>query len=234
MSDFLTRLVERSRDVQLTTQPRIPSFYAPEPVSATDSNSTASAPRLEPSDPPQLVELDSSNIQTALRRNEDVSASVVASGNALGEVQARAHPPRHEVVPESPTSNRPPTASLPTKNEQQSIESKTALEPLAEPVTAVERRAPDFSVSGKATPHAKVSPTLLTIRPRLQVPSHQAEPPLTEQRSSPAAPTIRVTIGRVEVRAVMPAQPAPRPARHKPSPSLSLEDYLKQRDGRRR
>jgi len=46
------------------------------------------------------------------------------------------------------------------------------------------------------------------------------------------APVIRVSIGRVEVRAIMPpAAPAPRPKAARPSPGLSLEEYLKQ--GRR-
>ena len=48
------------------------------------------------------------------------------------------------------------------------------------------------------------------------------------------APTIKITIGRVDVRAIMPAAPAPRPAPARPSPALSLEDYLKQREGGRR
>jgi hypothetical protein len=54
--------------------------------------------------------------------------------------------------------------------------------------------------------------------------------PLSEPLSSPPSPTIQVTIGRVEVRAVMPpAQPTQaKPTRS--APSLSLEDYLKQRN----
>jgi hypothetical protein len=47
---------------------------------------------------------------------------------------------------------------------------------------------------------------------------------------SPAAttpPTINVTIGRVEVRAVPP--PAQQRAKPKPASVLSLEDYLRQR-----
>lgn len=47
-------------------------------------------------------------------------------------------------------------------------------------------------------------------------------------------PTIKITIGRVDVRAVMPPSPAPRPTPARSGPSLSLEDYLKQREGGRR
>lgn len=48
------------------------------------------------------------------------------------------------------------------------------------------------------------------------------------QRSSKSPPIIRVTIGRVEVRAVQ--SPAPGPKQAKPRfPKLSLEDYLRKR-----
>ena len=49
------------------------------------------------------------------------------------------------------------------------------------------------------------------------------------------APAIRVTIGRIEVRAITPPMAAERraaPAR--PGPALSLEDYLKQHNGGQR
>jgi hypothetical protein len=47
------------------------------------------------------------------------------------------------------------------------------------------------------------------------------------------APPIRVTIGRVEVRAIMAPPASPRAVR-RPRPALSLEDYLKQREGGKR
>ncbi len=54
-------------------------------------------------------------------------------------------------------------------------------------------------------------------------------------RHPPESPTIRVTIGRVEVRAILPPAPtATRPAAARSSQTLSLEDYLKQRDGGQR
>jgi hypothetical protein len=49
---------------------------------------------------------------------------------------------------------------------------------------------------------------------------------------APAAPpTVKVTIGRIEVRAVPPEPPAARPEPAAPARGLSLHDYLKQRSG---
>lgn len=47
-------------------------------------------------------------------------------------------------------------------------------------------------------------------------------------------PAIRVTIGRIEVRAVSPPVPAPRSSTPRPAPALSLQEYLEQRDGGKR
>ena|SRR5947209_13927536 len=62
-------------------------------------------------------------------------------------------------------------------------------------------------------------------------------PPMSraEARELPSrAPTIRITIGRIEVRAVTSSAPAERRAPARPKPMLSLEDYLQQRNGGRR
>jgi hypothetical protein len=60
------------------------------------------------------------------------------------------------------------------------------------------------------------------------VPTIRALPPVAPLSAAPAPPpTINVTIGRVEVRAVSP--PAQQRARPKPAKVLSLGDYLRQR-----
>ena len=46
-------------------------------------------------------------------------------------------------------------------------------------------------------------------------------------------PVIKITIGRIDVRAITPSIPAPTPAEPQPRPVLSLEDYLKQRNNHR-
>lgn len=56
----------------------------------------------------------------------------------------------------------------------------------------------------------------------------------SKENQTAKTPTIRVTIGRIDVRAVTPPQPASHPAPKQSAPSLSLNDYLKQRNEGRR
>jgi hypothetical protein len=76
-----------------------------------------------------------------------------------------------------------------------------------------------------------------TIRPQLN--GHVERDPWEPRMAAPEppAPTIRVAIGRIEVRAITPP-PTP-PARQRatparPGPALSLDDYLKRRNGGQR
>jgi len=75
-----------------------------------------------------------------------------------------------------------------------------------------------------APPRAPLAPVAASARRAARSPDAPARP-------APAAlPPIEVTIGRVEIRAVAPAPAPARPARAA-GPRLSLDDYLRQRDG---
>ncbi len=84
-----------------------------------------------------------------------------------------------------------------------------------------------------------VEPLLPSAYPSMQ--TGRMGPSVTRKRvaqqfsESPATPTIRVTIGRIDVRAVTPTPPpavSPAPVRaQRARPALSLDDYLKQRNG---
>jgi hypothetical protein len=68
--------------------------------------------------------------------------------------------------------------------------------------------------------------TLMAVEPRSAKLLPRVE---SEANSEPEPPAIRVTIGRVEVRAAMPsAQPAARNTPARRNPVLSLDEYLKQ------
>jgi len=113
----------------------------------------------------------------------------------------------------------------------------TAVAPAPPLGTEVPPRADEDAPRSKTVPAQHVAPTIV---PRIvHQPDQRRERDLREPRvpapESPA-PTIRVAIGRIEVCAIMP--PPAAPARQKtparPGPLLSLDDYLKQRNGGQR
>lgn len=73
----------------------------------------------------------------------------------------------------------------------------------------------------------------LRLQPRSRPPAARVErgPRPSLIPSSPAEETVRVTIGRVDVRAIFPAPTNSRSFSPKARPTLSLDDYLKRRDG---
>ncbi|MDQ3929215.1 MAG: hypothetical protein M3328_08720 [Chloroflexota bacterium] len=95
---------------------------------------------------------------------------------------------------------------------------------------------PDAPLEHVAPPEGPppVEPGAVRRRPEGHPEGDQREPRLAAPE--PSAPTIRVSIGRIEVRAVTPPPMLPErrdtPAR--PGPALSLDDYLKERNEGRR
>jgi hypothetical protein len=92
-------------------------------------------------------------------------------------------------------------------------------------VRTVEVRA-DGAMAGQRSPQqariALAAPSPLPQRREPAAPRHAAA-------MAEPAPTVHVTIGRVEVRAIPPAAPLPAPVR-RTGPAVSLEDYLHRRD----
>lgn len=101
--------------------------------------------------------------------------------------------------------------------------------PAPQPPAAPQSRNPADSAAAPGMPQRVVpQQTRLALRP-------VSLPPVAPAASTKpsAAPTIQVTIGRIEVRATHPSPAAPKKAPSKPA-AMSLEDYLKQRsEGRR-
>jgi hypothetical protein len=79
-----------------------------------------------------------------------------------------------------------------------------------------------------ATEHPAGHEVLPITRPLVAQPLVQPVLPHTVENGTNS--TIQVTIGRVEVRAVF-TQSAPQPPQPRSTPALSLDEYLKQRDG---
>lgn len=89
-----------------------------------------------------------------------------------------------------------------------------------EPVMRLRRDEPEIARDG--------GDIIPAAEPPASAPSTQSNRAPVEQ---PPIPRVQVSIGRVEVRAVFAPPPVTPPARPQPGPSMSLDDYLKQRDG---
>lgn len=70
-----------------------------------------------------------------------------------------------------------------------------------------------------------------TIRPASEMGLRQGMTASSGKKAETAPPVIRVSIGRIEVRAVSPPPRNPQPPSSLSSPRMSLDDYLKQYDG---
>jgi hypothetical protein len=103
--------------------------------------------------------------------------------------------------------------------------------PLAEPASSG-RAEPSSGPPRRPVPDTPLVP--VSGRPRATPAAEFVGAPHKREGTQEASsPTVRITIGRVEVRAVTPEPAQPLPAA-RPEPALSLEDYLRQRDGGRR
>ena len=108
-------------------------------------------------------------------------------------------------------SQRPMFSPLPVDTRQ---------DPSALPPETSERKSHDWVRKSLVTGRALAATSnLQTLSPR---------------HSAAAPPTVQVTIGRVEVRAVMPPAQTPRVVERKSPPLLSLDQYLRERNGGRR
>jgi hypothetical protein len=123
--------------------------------------------------------------------------------------------------PPSPQAAYPPSAEPPPSTPKAETEQKTP--PIQHAIEVETRIMPPAKIPPPSQPS-------VTRQARRPVAMAAGEQPAAE--SSHQTPAIRVTIGRVEVRAVQPPEP-PRPRARTAvrMPTLSLDDYLQRRNG---
>ncbi len=223
MSHFLARLVERTRGTAPRVAPLIAPRFAPGGIAEITEEGVAAAAAPPPSLTPQT--------DTRL---------VAPKKSPLEAPQPRStHPaPNESVAPE------PESASAPDPIE---IVEETLLVPVP---AATAPQSPDAAGTGGSGPlrrdvlphvQAPSAPPLAAhtnppngsrpAQPRPPTPPPRAKTPAIPPRPQSAAepPIVRVTIGRIDVRAApAPAGPARRPARDS-KPKLTLDAYLKSR-----
>ena len=175
--------------------------------------------------------------------SREVSALVSPVARVTKNESIAAAPPAESPTAPAPTpaprlwpvaTDRPPPGHEPAESPREEP-------PLKEPRHGLRRKveasnvAEDRGETARQSPRP-VAPAREPFAPTVIASSPQRPEPATAAPSHQAAgpPTIRITIGRVEVRAVAPAAAAVAVPRAASRPRLSLEDYLKERSGGRR
>ncbi len=246
MSDFLNRLAARTLGLSAVVQPIVPTMFAPShPLEGIDSLPEVVGEGLEnppektlPSADPGLPTLPEPGrffIEPHLdelpmsRRPEGVLRPIPRLEVKAGAIPAtgdEAAPPTPVVATHRVVDATPATAT-------KSTDANTAAEP--KPVDAM-RQAPReirTAVPRTVAPRPPKSlPAVVTREGSRQTPAARRDQLASPE---PQTPVIRITIGRIDVRAEFPA-PASPPARARPAQAatLSLDEYLKQRqEGKR-
>ena len=234
------RAAERSRpDVSVDTMTPTPIPAAPAPTLHASSLSAA-PPRVPAHMPPsfEIVGPEPASRHAARREDIDIPAhpAVVSTGKSTP-----ASPPmvEHEqeianraIRPTTPPSHQQ-TAHALTLQPQLDREGSYQVRPL--PASAMPRTGHEVEPETARPDEIFLSGL---VRPAVIAEFDSKTDQRMDQRTrsaSTTAPTIRVNIGRIEVRAIAPATaPAAPRQRARPGPLLSLEDYLRQRNGRSR
>lgn len=254
MSNFLRHLLERTLAPAATLQPRLASRFesGPAPVRFTEERiETFATPAVAPA-PSHPVASAASPVASP---RAEIS-SPVASALSVAVPPSAAPPPvlASVLVPLAASSVFPPNVQAPIAPPAQAVSisappSTAAREtfslPPASASTLLIERVTDriresspapgsgTSSSSVAKTSAVTAPTIApATRTPIAAPLSPAAAPAALPAAPPAAPTIRVTIGRVDIRAIhAPAAPARTPAPER-RPLVSLETYLRQRDAK--
>jgi hypothetical protein len=207
MSDFLSSLIGRSFTDAPVIQPRLPSLFE---TPADEFSHEAQSSAATMTAPEAIAPADALSPATPETAKTPIT-------NA-SEARAEGHLPG----PDAPEHKRAPVIAEPPQPSEQAarvkrleVETKRIIVPV------------DSLGDGEKDAEDKRVPESFSQPRSGQSPRRKAFSPA--ERSSKSAPIIRVTIGRVEVRAIHPPAPAPKSA--KPAPSkVSLEDYLRKRE----
>lgn len=258
MSGYLSKLALRSRQQTPSIRPRLASLF--EPVSDLRVASfneviteTEPANVLTQAQSPVRKEIETHESRT-IRTPAVETAKLLTPAPAVSEVSVATSP--QTTVPLSPVNAAtrdekqddkaaPQTASVAAeatpvvdaRNDGSPVHERTLPETLLAHV--VETRIIESLI--QSDPPAATAETRRTEPrssgvPVIVRPGVTAVPPpepATETEAPETASSIRITIGRVEVRAVMPSpvSTAVAASRPKPPSALSLEEYLKKRSG---
>jgi hypothetical protein len=254
MSGFLSNLLLRSRGAAEVMRPRVASLFEPRnskgPEAEWDLEETRETPEAEEPRAPSFEEEPRKVVRRTASHGREIDAPVEFSAQAeqleVETVERRTvETPLPNIVPQGPWPTPPANPAV--------SERKTALAQPAEalpkifphaPAMPQERRperlamaqrlpeapSPRETIRLRESPAERRTPAMRdrpVLTPPIERPRMQLMP--AAQRPAPSEPTVQVTIGRIEVRAV--SEPGPRRKERAAPPVMSLNEYLKTRSG---
>ncbi len=240
MADFLNRLAGRALGVIPLAEPVIPARFNPGTESTVSfaSESAFQPTRPFPETSPESPSEFSEDRARPLRRRVDhpgFEASVdriASSFHELDEAPRRPLPQRSSaVLPQYPQPLHRNRETVSPSPERVQIQRPHPASPMNPPDDAVERTATHRPPATSPEPVPFSEPLSFPRRAPLAEPmrSPAAQHPEPSLALRPAAPTIRVSIGRIEVRAEIASPQPTAPAQRRTRPStLSLGEFLKQ------
>jgi hypothetical protein len=208
MSDHLTRLAARALGLAETVRPRR-ILFEPQPVVpeqlARSGRATEQRPPV-PTVPAEEVHPAEPVVVPAEPHEEAARAEAVKPTPIAGEEREHASPQPLEAPAPAPSEPPPTLPRQAVKPEQAVARGK----PAAPARLPADRRIEHVAdVVAQPVPLRSTRPEYRWLRP---------------EREQEQPPTVRVTIGRVDVRAVAPEKPVER--RPKQQPRMSLDEYL--------
>lgn len=223
MSDYLGAMATRALGLSAVARPR-PSLFeprraAPEPPVVEQEAVSAPQPLRAEEAPRARSERirPASEIEPLKRRRQEEPGPAAETGAAAPPLPSLpAEPPavRPGAKAESPPSDR--AAATPVVREAGARRTPPPPEPAkAPPVGPIETTPAARPAQAAPEPTLAVSPSFPTLA----------------RRDAPE-PTVRVTIGRIDVRAVRLVEPPEPRKKPRPEPGMSLEEYLDRTRGR--
>jgi hypothetical protein len=201
------------------------------PLSATRSNTA------RPAQPSSHSASDPVQLRSTHTPATDVRPVVVQASDSSVPHQPRPDQPVQGLVAIERETGSTPSGSAHERGGQ------AVLEPNTQPAVTQHRAwredaplrhtPPLESLTLQSTPYTP--PATVAAQPHVVPYVERAVPaPATPGATPEPPPTIQVRIGRVEVRAIMSPAPPPRAKAPRRGPALSLDEYLKQRNGGQR
>ncbi|MEW6732885.1 MAG: hypothetical protein AB1489_16285 [Acidobacteriota bacterium] len=188
-----------------------------QPISTDKVESVSQPESLSDIDSSQPLSVHTTISQTPIDRVKPVDASEQRDQPLL---KPMAKPVVSEPSILNQTSHTESLESMESASNIKSIQASTIVPPTASPITQRQDLSP-------------VRP-IITMAPELEMAriTELSTPAKSQTKVAyQPLPTIKVTIGRVDVRAIMSTSPTPRTTAPPAAQSLSLQDYLKQRGG---